>query len=185
MTALIQLHHRIFGALEALAPALIPTLARLIFAGTLLIYYWNSGQTKLGEGILGFYNVDFGAYTQITPRLFEAAGYDPGQLGIMAHAMVVAGTIAEFVLPFLILIGFLTRLAALGMIGFVVAQSWVDIYGHGIGAEDIGRWFDGAPGSLILDQRAFWVFLLLVLVFRGAGPLSVDALLGRAQRAPR
>ncbi|QBX99563.1 DoxX family membrane protein [Rhodophyticola sp. CCM32] len=178
MNALISLHNRFFTGLEALvAPALIPTLARLVFAATLLFYYWNSAMTKLGDGFFGFYNVDFGAYTQITPRLFEAAGYDPGQMGFLVHILVVAATIGEFTLPFLLLIGLLTRLAALGMIGFVVAQSWVDIFGHGIGAEDIGTWFDGTPGSLILDQRAFWVFVLLVLVFRGAGPLSVDALL--------
>jgi putative oxidoreductase len=58
-----------------------------------------------------------------------------------------------------------------------VAQSWVDIFGHGVSAEDRGSWFDAASDGLILDQRAFWVFLLLYLVVRGGGPLSVDALL--------
>ncbi len=177
MTALISLHNRIFGALEALAPFLISTLARLVFAGTLMIYYWNSGLTKLGDGVFGFLNPGFGAYGQIVPRMFEAAGYDVSQLGFMAHAMVYAGTWMEFILPALILIGLATRLAALGMIGFVVAQSWVDIYGHGLAAEDIGAWFDRFADGLIADQRAFWVFLFVVIVLRGAGPISVDALL--------
>jgi putative oxidoreductase len=46
-------------------------------------------------------------------------------------------------------------------------------------AVSIGSWFDRAPGGLILDQRAFWIFVLLVLVVRGAGPVSLDAVLGR------
>ncbi|MBF9051298.1 DoxX family membrane protein [Roseobacter sp. HKCCD9010] len=185
MTALISLHNRIFDALEGLAPFLIPTLARLVFAGTLLIYYWNSGLTKLGDGFFGFLNVGFGAYGQILPRMFEAAGYDASQLGLFAKLLVLGATWGEFILPLLLLIGLATRLAALGMIGFVFAQSWVDIFGHGISAADRGSWFDAASGSLIMDQRAFWVFLLIVIVLRGAGPLSLDAILrGRSKGAP-
>ena len=63
---------RLVASLEdAIAPALMPTLARLVFAGTLLVYYWNSARTKLGEGLSGLWNLDFGAYTQILPRVFE------------------------------------------------------------------------------------------------------------------
>jgi putative oxidoreductase len=92
---------------------------------------------------------------------------------------VRAGTYAEYILPLLIIIGFLTRLAAIGMIGFVVVQSIVDITGHGVGGADLGAWFDKASGALIMDQRTLWVFVLLVLVVRGAGPFSVDRLLKR------
>ena len=62
------------------------------------------------------------------------------------------------------------------MIGFVVVQSLTDIVGHGADAATIGAWFDRASGALILDQRAFWVLVLLVRVFKGAGPLSLDRL---------
>ena len=62
------------------------------------------------------------------------------------------------------------------MIGFVVVQSLTDIVGHGVDAATIGAWFDRASGALILDQRAFWVLVLLVRVFKGAGPLSLDRL---------
>jgi len=43
----------------------------------------------------------------------------------------------------------------------------------------IGAWFDAASDGLILDQRTFWVFTLVVLIVKGAGPVSVDALVGR------
>ncbi len=182
MRALISLHDRVFDALEAkIAPALMPTLARFVFAATLMVYYWNAGLTKLGDGFFGFINLSFGAYTQITPRIFDAVGYDPSQLGLFPKLIALAGTWAEFILPALVLIGLFSRLAALGMIGVVFVQSYVDIVGHHADATTIGSWFDRIPDSAILDQRAFWVFVLLVIVLRGGGPLSVDALLRKRQ----
>lgn len=185
MNTLISLHDRLSGTLETrIAPALLPTLARLVFAGTLLLYYWNSARTKLGEGLAGIFRPDFNAYAQILPRISEAVGYDASQIGGLWHLVVVAATWGEFLLPLLIVAGLFTRLGALGMIGFVIAQSWVDIFGHRVAATDRGTWFDTVPDALILDQRAFWVFLLLVLVLRGGGPFSADALL-RARLRPQ
>jgi hypothetical protein len=86
------------------------------------------------------------------------------------HAIVLFGTWAEFILPALIVLGLFTRIAALGMIGFVIVQTWVDIIGHGVGHRDHRRMVQQHPGDAIVDQRAFWIFLLLVLVLRGAGP---------------
>ena len=151
-------------------------LARFVFAAVLLQYFWNSGATKLGDGIFGIFSPSLGAYAQIFPKAMEAVGYDVSQLGIFHWAVVVAGTIAEYILPLLIVIGLLTRLAAVGMIGFIAVQSLTDLYGHGGIAHEgtLGAWFDGLPDALILDQRAFWVLCLLILVFKGAGSLSID-----------
>jgi len=171
--------HRLGAALDAAAAPLLPTLARLVFAGVLLFYFWGSAATKLGEGLLGVFQPAMGAYAQIFPRAFEAVGYDVSQFGLYEWAVVTAGTLAEYILPLLIIIGLLTRLAALGMIGFIVVQSLTDIIGHHADAATIGAWFDRASGALILDQRAFWVLALLILVFKGAGPLSLDRLLFR------
>lgn len=183
MTRLASLHNAVFGALEAAAPFLIPTLARIVFLGTLFVYYWNSALTKFGDGFVGLFKPSDGAYIQVFPKVVEAAGYDFSQLTAFHSVVVFFGMWAEVILPILIVIGLLTRLAALGMIGFVVVQSIVDITGHGLGAGDIGSWFDGMPSALIVDQRAFWVFLLIVLVLRGAGPLSIDRMLAH-QTAP-
>ncbi|RVT85275.1 DoxX family protein [Rhodobacteraceae bacterium CCMM004] len=177
MTALIRLHDSLFDAVERHTAWLIPTLARLCFAAVLLFYYWASAATKLGDGVLGLFRFSNGAYIQIFPKTVEAAGYDVSQLGIVHWLVVLAATWGEFLLPLLIVIGLATRLAALGMIGFVVVQSVVDITGHGADAATIGSWFDRLPSALILDQRAFWIFALLVLVIRGAGPISLDRLL--------
>lgn len=167
--------------LNRLGDEVLPILARLVFAGVLLVYYWNSGQTKLGDGLFGFLTPSSGAYVQIFPKAMEAVGYDTSQLNFFHWAVVTGGTIAEFVLPALIAIGLLTRLSALGMIGFIIVQSLTDLFGHGGIAHDgtLGAWFDRMSDALILDQRAFWILGLTILVFKGAGPLSVDRLLFR------
>jgi len=158
---------------------LLPVMARFLFAALFLMYFWVSGLTKLGDGVLGIFSPSVGAYAQIFPRAMEAVGYDASQLSLFHTMVVLAGTWAEFVLPLMIVVGLLTRLAAFGMIGFVVVQTLTDLYGHGAISEagTVGAWFDKAPDSVILDQRALWVFLLVTLVVKGAGPLSLDRLL--------
>jgi putative oxidoreductase len=162
---------------------ILPTLARLIFAATLCLYFWVSGLTKLGEGFAGIFNPSVGAYVQIFPRAMEAVSYDAAQLPMWYYVVALIGTWAEFLLPALIVIGLATRLSAVGMIIFIVVQSITDLVGHGGIAQEktFGAWFDRFPDSTIMDQRTYWVFLLLVLVIKGAGPLSLD----RAFRSSR
>ncbi len=175
MRALTSLYTAFFSIFER-AEWLLPTLARIVFAGVLLMYFWVAGMTKLGDGgLFGILEPSIGAYAQIFPKKMEAVSYDVTQFGMFEYLVVVAGTVAEFVLPALIVLGLLTRVAALGMIGFVVVQSLTDIYGHGATDEKaLGAWFDRMPDALILDQRTFWVLLLLILVIKGAGPISFD-----------
>ncbi|MGO4916533.1 DoxX family protein [Pseudogemmobacter sp. W21_MBD1_M6] len=174
MTQLITLHNAAFSRLESwLAPWLLPSLARLTFAGVLLVYFWSSASTKID----GIFTLSSGAYFQIFPKAIEAAGYDPSQLSTLHWLVALAGTYAEYTLPALLVLGLFTRLAALGMIGFIAVQSIVDITGHMADAATIGAWFDKESAALILDQRAFWVFVLVTLVLRGAGPLSLDRIL--------
>lgn len=182
MTALVRLHDAIFGPLSR-ADWLLPTLARVLFAAVLLLYFWVSGLTKLGGGIAGIFQPSIGAYAQIFPKAIEAAGYDATALSFFQKAIVLFGTWAEFILPALIVVGLLTRLAALGMIGFIVVQSMTDLYGHGVDEKTWGSWFDRFPDAVIMDQRALWVALLLVLVIKGAGPLSFDRALTKPEPA--
>lgn len=176
---LTSLYTRLADRLNA-ADWILPTVARFLFAAIFLVYFLNSGLTKLGDGLSGLWTPSIGAYAQIFPKAFEAAGYDTGALSVFHTLVVVAGTWAEFILPVLVVVGFLTRLAALGMIGFVAVQSLTDIYGHNLGSE-VGAWFDRFADAVIMDQRALWVFLLLVLVIKGAGPISFDRALRPAR----
>ncbi len=181
------LHRCVFGYAEAkLDGWFLGLLARLVFAAVLLVYYLNSAGTKVGDGIAGFFSIGDNAYFQILPSVVEAYGYDASQVPFFPYDIIVfAGTYAEFLLPILIVLGLFTRLASLGMIGFILVQSYVDIAFHGADAKTIGAWFDRFADAAILDQRALWVFLLLTLVVKGAGMISLDWVLGKKLLAKR
>lgn len=182
---LVRMHDAAFDAIEQKLGGWLPgLLARLVFAAVLLGYFLTSAMTKIGSGPLGFLSVTDNAYFQILPTVVESHGYDVSQVPFLPWGLIVhAGTYAEIVLPVLIVAGLFTRLAALGMIGFVLVQSYVDIAFHNVDAKTIGMLFDRFPDSVILDQRALWIFLLAYLVMRGAGAISLDALLARGRQA--
>lgn len=178
---MIQRYTRLTATLDR-ADWLLPTLARVVFVGVLLLYFWVSAMTKLGDGVAGLVWLSDTAYVQMFPKAVEAVNYDVTQLGWGYWPIAVLGTWAEFLLPLCIAIGLATRLAALGMVVFVAVQSYVDIHGHDVGAKATGAWFDHVSGAAILDQRALWVVLLLILVIKGAGPVSLDAALRSVRR---
>lgn len=187
MTSLIEtfrhLHDGIFGALEKITQGwFFGLFARFVFASTLYVYYWNSAKTKIGEGALGIFEISDGAYIQIVGKAFEAAGYESSALPLQAHIMVYAGTYGEFILPALIVLGLFSRIGSVGMIFFILVQTYVDATGHGV---ELGTLFNGQP-SEILDQRLFWCVPLVYVALKGPGLISLDTVLHRwwTGRAP-
>lgn len=169
MTALISTYNSSMEKVDHTSGWLTPTLARAVFVAVLFVYYWNSATLKIDGSI---FSASAGAFGQIFPKAAEAVLYDVTQMTFFQRVVIFFGTVTEFVLPVLLLVGLLTRLAALAMIGFVWVQTIVDAVGHGI---KLGGLFDNA--ITLMDQRVMWTFLLLVIVINGAGPLSVDRLL--------
>ena len=173
-----RIYNRVSRIIDTVLPEwILPLLARVIFFGVLFVPYMRSALNKFGDGFTGLFFMDVGAYVQIFPKALESVGYDQTQLSFFHHLTVFIGSYSEIIIPVLIVLGLVTRLASLGMIGFLIVQSWVDIFGHGLGADDIGSWFDNITGSVIVDQRAFWIFLLLYLVIKGAGRVSLDSVI--------
>lgn len=181
ITRLRALHDQFFDAVARyLGPWLPGLFARLVFAAVLGGYFLNSAMTKIGDGPLGFLDVTDNAYFQILPPVIEAYGFDVSQVPFFPWgAIVYLGTYSELVLPVLIAVGLFTRLAALGMIGFVLVQSVVDIIFHHADEKTIGALFDRFPDSVILDQRSLWMVILIYLTVRGAGLVSLDHLIAR------
>ena len=173
-TTLLPAVHR---QLDRLTP-LLPLLLRAAFAASLFGYYWQSAGTKVfarqGGGPFDIFTLESGVYAQIFPRQFEAAGYDPSKLSLFHDLIAAMGTFAEYALPLLIVLGLATRIAALGMIGFIAVQTATDVIGHG---GTLGRLFDAR--YQLIDERLLWVTLLLALVITGAGALSLDRLVTR------
>ena len=157
--------------------------ARFTFLAVLYPYFLNSAMTKVGPGLLGFFQIQPSAYYQIALPAVEAAGGDVSAVPLLPWGLIViAGTYAEFILPLLLVLGLFTRIAAIGMIGFVAVQTLVDITVHQVDAATIGALFDRFPDSLIADQRLLWLSLFVYLAVRGAGLVSLDTILwGRVQ----
>jgi putative oxidoreductase len=179
IASFIRMHNTVFSKLEQMTTNWLPGLiARLAFASVLLLYFWTSFATKISPGSLGFLSISSNAYYQILPSIIDAAGNDVANVAFFPWKIIVfLGTYTEFLLPLLIVIGLFTRLASLSMIGFIAVQSFVDINFHDIGAEATGALFDRFPDAAILDQRLLWIVPLLFLVLKGAGSISLDAML--------
>ena len=173
--------HRLFANLPAHRDEQLVGLgARAVFAAVLFTYFVQAGLSKIAFSDNIFWGLDDAAFYQILPLAVENYGYDIAAIPWFPHAIIVyAGSFFEIILPVLIIIGFLTHWAALGMIGFIAVQSIVDVVGHGVGAAVIGAWFDGAPDAELMDQRLLWAFLLAYLAVYGAGALSADGWLKR------
>jgi putative oxidoreductase len=80
----------------------------------------------------------------------------------------VCGTFGELFFPLLLVLGFFTRFAALGLLA--VNAMAVISYWHVIGGEG----FEAA-----LAQHVLWGYMLVVILFCGAGTLSLDEKSGR------
>jgi len=180
MQFILNLHDRIFTSIETfLAPWFLTTAARVSFTSVTMLFFWSSGKTKIGDSI---FSPSFGSYAQIFPKKFESLGYDESLMSGFDTLVVLLGTYAEFLLPAMIALGLFTRLASLGMMGFIGVMSIVDIYGHNADATTIGVMFDRLPYGLIMDQRLLWVFILSVLLVKGGGPISLDYVLTKFRK---
>ena len=172
----VNLHNLVFSKIESMTSSWLPgLLARLTFLAVLYFYFLNSAKTKVGEGLAGFFQVSDGSYFQI---LGEAGmlqyEFDTANIPWYIDLVVYFGTYFEFILPILILLGLFTRIAAIGMSVFILVQTYVDITVHKVDAGTTGMLFDREATSLIMDQRALWLFVLVILILKGAGSISLD-----------
>ncbi len=173
--SLIEFYRQAVRGLEtAIDRWFLGLLARIVFLAVLVPYYLNSALTKFD----GPFSIADSAYYQIALPAVDAAGGDVSAVSFFPWGlMVFAGSYGEIILPLLVVAGLFTRIAALGMIGFIVVQTLTDILVHQVDATTIGALFDRFPDSVILDQRMLWLFPLLYLVVKGAGWLSLDKVL--------
>jgi len=140
------------GLCERIPNTLIAFIARFSIAAV----FWNSGQTKVQGFVV---NLVSGEFTLGWPRLSDSAlalFQDEYKLPFIPPeiAAPMAAT-AEHALPVLILIGLGTRFSALALLGMtLVIQLFV---------------YPGAYAT-----HGTWAAVLLYLMARGPGKLSVD-----------
>ena len=114
--------------------------------------FWSSGRTKVVEG--SWFQIDETQY-----YLFEEFG-----LPISPQIMVPMSMYAEFFLPILVALGLFTRIGAAGLLGmtlviqfFVFPEAWWPVH-------------------------SLWAALALVLISRGGGLFSLDAIAGSVRK---
>ncbi len=151
----------VIGLFERIPNTLIAFIARFSIAAV----FWNSGQTKVQGFVV---NLVSGEFSLGWPRLSDSAlalFQDEYKLPFIPPeiAAPMAAT-AEHVLPVLLLIGLGTRFSALALLGMtLVIQLFV---------------YPGAYAT-----HGTWAAVLLYLIARGPGMLSVDHWLA-SRRAP-
>jgi putative oxidoreductase len=142
---------------QRIPDALIAFVGRFSIAAV----FWKSGQTKI-EGLA----IDFidGTYTLGLPKLADSAValfQDEYALPLLPPTLAaVMAALAEHVFPILILLGLATRFSALALLGMtLVIQLFV------------------YPGAY--PTHGVWAAVLLYLVAKGPGILSIDHWIAR------
>jgi putative oxidoreductase len=146
------------GACALVPYALVALGLRLLMARV----FFFDGQAKVTGSLLSFdlYNFNFSMVLpmQVKAETFSAflTAYPP--LAVPPVLAAYALTYAEFALPILLVLGFATRFAALGLLLVTAMQFYL------------------MPAGLWTAQ-VYWAGILLVLLSRGAGALSIDQII--------
>jgi putative oxidoreductase len=140
-------------AVAVLSTPLIEVLTLLFVRASLAGIFWRSGRTKVDEG-------SWLSVSDTAKLLFQE---EYKNVPLPAEFAAYLATYAEHVFPILLVIGLLTRISALALLTmtmviqiFVYPEAWWSVH-------------------------MIWVALALVLIVRGGGALSLDALLTRGK----
>lgn len=147
----------VHAAFARIPESLIALLGRFSIAAV----FWNSGQTKV-EGLA--INFVSGTFEFGVPRLSSSAVdlfRDEFRLPLLPPEIAAfMATIGEHALPILVLLGLGTRLASFGLLAMTAVIQFL-VY----------------PGAYA--THGVWAAVLLWLMARGPGALSIDHLIAR------
>jgi putative oxidoreductase len=136
-------------AIALLDSSLVQSLLLLFVRVVFAGIFWRSGETKVVAG----------TWFQITPETYDLFSTDFSGVPLPPHLAANLSNTAEHILPLLLVVGLATRFSALGLLGmtlviqiFVFPDAW---------------W----------PTHSLWVALALVLITRGPGIFSLDALI--------
>lgn len=155
--------HRVIDLFEKIPHSLIAFIARFSIAAV----FWKSGQTKV-EGfavdlVSGTFVYDNPHLADSTVPLFSSEYALPL---IPAETAAYLATFSEHLFPLLILLGLATRFSALALLGMTLT---IQLFVYP----------DAYP------VHGTWAAILLLLMARGPGVLSIDHLLARRHRTAR
>ena len=132
----------------------VPESLLLVFVRVVLGgIFWRSGQTKVVEG----------TWFQLTDTTYELFRTEYAGVPLPPELAAVMANAAEHVVPALLLVGLFTRGSALAL---VVMTLTIQLFVYP------DAWW---------PEHSLWTALALVLVLRGGGLFSLDALLARGR----
>lgn len=165
------------GGLAALVAAVVDLLTRLeplvLLVARLVVAhaFWASGQTKVSGPVvplaLGGIDLSFTIPTAIKDSTYFLFESEYSGVPLPPVFAAVAATIAEHVLPVVLVIGLAARFAALGLL-VMTAVIQIFVYPD--------AWW---------TVHAYWAALTLVIMARGPGAISFDHLIARSYRPGR
>ncbi|MCP5432691.1 MAG: DoxX family protein [Alphaproteobacteria bacterium] len=158
------MHVDLYGRFSALCSKVPYTLVALACRVAAAVPFWRSGQSKLeGADLFGIKYELFSLKASKVYLFQEEFGF-PEAIAPIAAQMAALG---ENLLPPLLVLGLLTRVGALGLL---VMTAVIQFY---VFPEELlnpnGNW----------AMHLQWAAPLMVVLQRGPGALSIDALLGR------
>ncbi|HEX3422655.1 MAG TPA: DoxX family protein [Sphingomicrobium sp.] len=137
--------------IDLLQGRLVESLVLLFMRIAFAGIFWRSGQTKVVDG----------TWFQIKPETYDLFSTDFSGVPLQPHLAANLSNAAEHIFPLLLVLGLATRFSATALLImtmviqiFVFPDAW---------------W----------PTHSLWVAMALVLITRGAGLFSIDALLGR------
>jgi putative oxidoreductase len=151
MSAASAITARYDAAVRSLSGRVPEGLVLLFVRAVLGGIFWRSGQTKVAEG----------TWFQLTDSTYELFRTEYAGVPLPAELAAVMANAAEHVLPALLLAGLFTRGAALGLLGMTMVIQ-IFVYPD--------AWW---------PEHSLWIALALILILRGGGIFSLDALLTR------
>ena len=147
---------KVLGPIDSLLSMIPEWVVNLAMRLVIFKVFWFSVQTKITGLTIGGQHFAFWNVTDTTFLLFD---FEYGIPLIPSELAAYLGTFGEFFLALMILFGFMTRFAALGLMVmtmtiqfFVYPDAWWSVH-------------------------VYWALILLYLMRNGGGLLSVDRLL--------
>lgn len=153
MSAVTALQSR-YDAITARLSGSLPESLVLAFVRVVLAgVFWRSGRTKVVEG----------SWFQLSDTTYELFRTEYAGVPLPPEFAAVLATTAEHALPALLLVGLFTRFSALGLLGMTMVIQFF-VYPD--------AWW---------GEHSLWAALALILIVRGAGQFSLDAMLTRGR----
>ncbi len=148
------------GLFEAIPYAVIAFVARF----TAAVPFWRSGQSKLEGGEIFGIKWNVLAIKESKFYLFE---HQYGFPEAIAPAATYMAALGENLLPVFLVVGLASRLSALGLLGMTVVIQFYVFPQELLNPN--GNW----------SLHLLWAMPLLLIVARGPGALSLDAVAAR------